>query len=71
MEFIWGMVIAFVVSVITSVIYHHRTAEGTLKIDRSNPEKDIYRLYIDDLDTIAKKKRIVLDIEADADLSHE
>lgn len=71
MDFIWGMVIAFVASVITSVIYHHRTAEGTLKIDRTNPEKDIYRLDIDDLDNLATKKRIVLNIDPNADLSQE
>ena len=71
MEFIWGLVVAAICSIAVSVLYHHRTASGTLKIDRTNPKKDIYRLYIDDLDTVAKKKRIVLDIDANADLSHE
>lgn len=71
METILGIAIAFVVSVIANAVYYSRIARGTLRIDRTNPEKDIYRLDIDDLDEIAKKKRIVLDIDPNADLSQE
>ena len=42
---------------------------GALKIDHSNPEKDVYRFVIDDLDSLNKKKRILLVIDHNADLS--
>ena len=41
----------------TSIIHWLHTTTGTLKIDQSNPEKDVYRLEIDNLDAVAKKKR--------------
>lgn len=44
---------------------------GTLKIDRSYPNKDVYRFEIDNLDKISNKKRIVLKIDPNADLSQE
>lgn len=43
---------------------------GTLRIDRSNPEKDVYKLELGDLDVLAKKRRIVLSVDKNADLSH-
>ena len=47
------------------------TARGTLKIDQSNPEKDLYLFEIDDLDELSKKKRILLNIDRNANLSQE
>lgn len=44
---------------------------GTLKIDKSNSEKDIYRLEIKDLEKLSKKHRIVLEVDAKADLSQK
>lgn len=46
-------------------------AQGTLRIDHSNPEKDVYLFEIDSLDTISKKKRIVLKIDHNANLSQK
>ena len=43
---------------------------GTLRIDCSDEEKDIYRLELDDLDKLPKKRRIVLTIDNKADLSN-
>ena len=43
--------------------------EGTLRIDHSNLEKDIYRIEINDLDGLAKKKHVVLKIDNHANLS--
>lgn len=42
---------------------------GTLKIDESNPDKDIYRLEIHDLDGLSKKRQIVLNVEHHVNLS--
>lgn len=44
---------------------------GTLKIDRTNPDKDVYRIELDSLDKLPNKKRIVLKIDPNADLSQE
>lgn len=57
--------------VAASIIYLIKRASGTLKIDHSNPEKDIYRIEIDDLDALSKKNRVVLKIDNAADLSHK
>lgn len=44
---------------------------GTLKIDHSNPEKDVYRFEIDDIDKLSKRKRVVLKVDNKADLSQD
>lgn len=44
---------------------------GTLRIDHFNPEKDIYRFEIDNLDALNKKSKIVLRIDHHADLSQK
>ena len=50
--------------IISSIVLSLRYAKihGTLKIDNSNPEKDVYRIEIDDLDNLSSKKRIVLNV---------
>ena len=43
---------------------------GTLRIDHSNPEKDIYRFDINcDLEKLQTKKRVMFKIDNNADLS--
>lgn len=68
-------VLTFIAVAISCPIYHwihnHLFTEGTLKIDSSNPDKDVYRFEIDHLDNISNKKRIVLKIDPNADLSQE
>lgn len=64
--------IGAIVGLIMVNIYHYmHTSSGTLRIDHSNPDKDVYRLELDDLDNLSKKKRIVLHVDNDADLSQE
>ena len=67
---LWFAIGVFIGSITTSIIFYARSS-GTLKIDRTNPEKDVYRFEIDDLDSLHKKKRIVLKIDNDAAISHE
>lgn len=63
--FIFGMLV-------TALANRSYTAFGTLRIDRFNPEKDVYRFDIDgDIVKLPKKKRIVLSIDPNADLSQE
>ena len=66
--FVVGCVIQAAVSAIMRIIY---SGSGTLLIDRSDTEKDVYRLEIDDLDNLAKKKRLDLKIDANANLSQK
>ena len=44
--------------IIACVIAAFHTAYGTLEIDDSNPEKDVYKLKEEDLNYISKKKSI-------------
>lgn len=66
--FVAGCVIQAAVSAILRIIY---SGSGTLLIDRSDSKKDVYRIEIDDLDDLAKKKRLYLKIDTNADLSQK
>lgn len=67
----WWIAVSFVVGVLISILFIDlRSGYGTLQIDHSDPEKDLYRIVITtDLDKLPKKKRVVLKIEDNADLS--
>lgn len=71
-EFLIAHAIGLVLgSIITNLIFYIRSASGTLKIDHTNPEKDVYRFEINDLDKIVNRKNIVLRIDNNADLSQD
>lgn len=42
---------------------------GTLKIDRSNPKKDLYRLEVENLDDLAKKRKVRLKVDTKSKIS--
>ncbi len=65
-----GLLAGSVLCNVLCIAYINRTY-GTLRIDHSNPEKDVYRFDIDDLDSLAKKKRIILLVDNNADLSQK
>lgn len=71
MEVVYILIGLFVGSLITNIIYLSRRTKGVLRIDRSNPERDVYRFEIDDISNVHKKKRIELTIDANANLSQE
>lgn len=71
MDFIWTFVACLISSVVTIIICNRRTAYGTLRIDHSNPEKDVYRIELGDLDKLKKKRRIELKIDHNANLSQD
>lgn len=67
-----GFIIAFVVDTIFNVVYQLKYRAGKLKIDQTNPEKDLYLVEFDvDLDKLPKKKWIILRVDAKAKLSQE
>lgn len=69
--YMWIAVCAISVLIIKDIIFYIINKVGTLKIDHSDPEKDIYRIDIKDLDKLSKKKLIILKIDNNADLSQK
>ena len=67
----WWIVVSFVIGVLISVLFNELiSGYGILKIDHCDPEKDLYRIVITtDLDKLPRKKRVVLKIEDNEDLS--
>ena len=62
----WPLVIFLAGMIIGGIIVYGfkyvRASYGTLKIDRLDPKKDIYRLEIGDLDKLSRKKWVILKI---------
>ena len=71
MYLLWSVVGILIGSIISILICHAHSSSGTLRIDHTNPEKDVYRIEIDDLDKLSKKKRIILKVDNRADLSQK
>ena len=72
MEYLFAVVGVLVGSIISNIIFYIRYRKaGTLRIDHSNPEKDVYRIEIDDLDGLSKKKHVILKVDNNADLSQK
>lgn len=72
MEYIWILIAAILSSVVTNIVFFIRYKNvGTLKIDVSDPSKDVYRFEINDIDALTNKKRIVLNVDNKADLSQK
>ena len=71
MVFVWFAAGVIFGSIVTNIVMWFRTGYGTLRIDSTNPEKDIYRFEISDgdIDKLPKKKRIMLRIDHNANLS--
>lgn len=72
MEYLLILIGLLVGSIVSNIIFfiHYRKA-GTLRIDHSDPAKDVYRIEIDDLDGLSKKKHIILKVDNNADLSQK
>ena len=66
--FIAGIIVGMALA---SLIYLVCNTVGTLKIDHTSSEKDIYRIEINDLEELNHRARIVLKVDHGADLSHE
>ena len=56
---------------ITTVPRLVRTSFGELKIDCSDPDKDLYSIEVGDLDELAKKKRVILKVVKTATFSQK
>lgn len=70
------MELAFIIgaifgSIVYAIVQYITVAHGTLRIDHTDPEKDVYRFEIDNLDKLNKKSYVELKIDHDADLSQK
>lgn len=71
MDYLILFACSFVSSIVTMIVMYLTSARGILRIDHSNPEKDVYRIEIDDLDALSRKKKVILDVDNSAILSQE
>ena len=63
--------VGVIVGLIVAVSFSRWRPDGRLKIDRSNPEKDIYRIEIEDLDKLNKKSLVILKVINKCYISHD
>ena len=68
LHFALGVVVGTLICMVVRFI---QTGTGVLRIDHSDPEKDVYRLEIDNLDKISKKKELRVHVDNNADLSQK
>lgn len=57
--------------ILNELIHKLKKCNGVLRIDHTDPEKDMYRFEIDSLEGLSSKRYIVLKIEHNASLSQE
>jgi hypothetical protein len=69
MTWLAGVIGALIGTVVTLIMQYMLFSNGTLRIDRTDPEKDTYRIELNRLDNLHKKKRIVLKVDPNANLS--
>lgn len=68
--FIFGFVMGLVLGGVSISFWHDvKKPYGVLRIDHSDPTKDVYRFELSDLRDVTKRKRIILDVDNDADIS--
>lgn len=68
LSFAIGLVFGFITAILFICL---KCRSGTLKIDHSNPEKDLYRFEIDEIEDLSKKRVLILKIDNNADLSQK
>ncbi len=71
MNIIIGLALFVAGAIFYRFIWLRISNAGTLLIDRSNPEKDIFRFDVDNFDNLNKKKWVVLRVNGFASLSRK
>ncbi len=70
--FIFGFLMGLVLGGVSVSFWHDvKKPYGTLRIDHSDPSKDVYRFELSDLNDVCKRKRIILDVDNEADFSQK
>lgn len=57
------------IGVVVTLIFQRLFTNGTLLIDRTDPEKDVYRIDLNSLYNLHKKRHVTLKVNPNADLS--
>ena len=60
-----------VVGVVISIVWFRAHVCGTIEVDCSEPDKDVYRLVVNDLKSLTKKRWIVFKVNRNAHFSRE
>ena len=68
---VWFILGGFTQAAFAAAIQSIYSTKGDLRIDHSNPDKDIYRVEIPDLDVLKHKRYVELKIDHNADLSQK
>jgi len=68
-EYIIGFVIGCAVTILIFKLCYR--SKGTLQIDHSNPDKDVWRFVFDKYEDLSRKKHITVKIDNNADLSQK
>lgn len=68
---IWWVVAVLVTAFTYDFITFNKNLVGALRIDRTNPKADVYKIEIENLDVLAKRKFIILEVDNDADFSQK
>ena len=72
LEFLlWFILGALTEAIMASIWQAIRSTRGVLRIDHSDPAKDVYRIELDDLDAVNGKKYVELKIDYNAHLSQK
>lgn len=67
--FLGGVILG---AILANVIFRFKNASfGMLLIDHSNPDKDVYQINLDGIPDLSKKKRVMLKVNNNADLSQK
>lgn len=67
----WYYIGCLILGIFIGLIIRSAFIVGTIKIDTSNPTKDTYLIELDDLEKLKDYKRIMLAVDAHADLSQK
>ena len=75
MDFVYILIGQLIGCIITAIVcgfmYRYKAGTGILRIDHSNPKKDIYRFDVDNLDDLSSKDKLIMKIDHNADLSYQ
>ena len=71
MNYVILFIVCILINIVINLIFFSRKPSGTLRIDHSNPEKDIYRFEIDDFDALSRKTKITIKVDNNAHISQE
>ena len=67
----FAFILGLIIGGLIVLIFHHRiTTSGELLIDHTDPEKDIYRINVNNLDDLSKKKQVILKVDNNAKLRY-